>query len=48
MAVYPGSARERAMKAHALGNPAKAAGFPLSHSSGDGDPTPPTGPIACS
>ncbi len=31
-----------------LGNPAKTAGFPLSHSSGDGDPISPTGPITCS
>jgi transposase len=31
-----------------LGNPANGAGFPLSHSSGDDDPTPPAGPIKCS
>src|SRR5713226_3205686 len=32
----------------ALGNPANDAGFPLSHSSGDGDPTSPSGQITCS
>jgi transposase len=31
-----------------LGNPAKSAGFPLSHSSGDGDLSPSTGQITCS
>ncbi len=30
-----------------LGNPAKNAGFPLSHSSGDDDPSPSTGQITC-